>query len=181
MNLPSIQTAKLIGLGVAALCIAFGSYWITAEIYQGRIAALKLGYKQAETDAVNAAKEIQAKQFGVAMASAIKEAESQQKIVTVTQVITKEIPIHVSNNSKCPVTVGFLRVLDGAVHGVSPSDLPLAPGQSDDTCAAIDPRTLALNIVENYRFCVANSNQLTNLQQWVRDAGKASQDPRRKK
>jgi hypothetical protein len=171
---PHLRTIKLVGLAVAAIALVAGTAWVTAEVKQGEIERMKAGYAKAEAEAVRQALERQKIQAGIDLKAAVEEAQKQIEIVTVTHTITKEIPIHVPLASKCAVTVGFLRVLDAAVHGVTPAGLPLAAGQSDDSCAATDPRTLALNIVQNYRTCEANAQQLTSLQAWVTDTIKAS-------
>lgn len=161
--------AKLIAIGVAAIALVAATAWLTAQVYKGRIEAMKADYAKAETEAVRRALELQQAQAAIDLKAAVDEARAQREIVTVTETITKEIPVHVPVASKCPVTVGFVRVLDAAVLGVAPGSLSLPAGKSDESCADVDPRTLALNITANYRaVCEANAQQLTNLQAWVR-------------
>jgi hypothetical protein len=128
-----------------------------------------------EIAAVEAARKIQAAEDAVSLKSAVEEAKAQQQIVTRTETIVKEVPKYVPVASKCPVTVGFIRVLDAAVLGVSPADLPLPAGKSNDSCADIDAPAVATRIIANYSgVCEANARQLTSLQEWVRKIGEAS-------
>ena len=106
---------------------------------------------------------------------AVDEAKAQQQIATKTEIVVKEVPKYVPVASKCAVTIGFLRVLDAAVHGVDPANLPLPAGKSDESCADLDARALAVAVVRNYRdVCQANAQQLTSLQVWVRGIQEAS-------
>jgi hypothetical protein len=123
---------------------------------------------------VKAAAAIKKAEDQFSLQAAVDEAKKQAQIVTVTNTVTKEVPKYVPIGSKCPVTIGLLRVLDAAVLGVDPAQLPLGPGQSDESCADVDARTLALNIVANYGACQANAQQLTSLQAWVRGIIEAS-------
>lgn len=158
---------KIGGAVVLAAALVLGTAWITHRVDEGTIAKMKEDWAEAQTEAIDQAMKIQRAQDDVSLQAAVDEAASQQKIVTQTQIITKEVPIHVPAASKCPVTVGFLRVLDAAVLGSAAADLPLAAGQSDESCATTDARTLALNITANYSACRANAEQLGGLQSWV--------------
>lgn len=159
--------ASIMGiLGVVAL-LACGVQTLRLAWAEGAIEKMKAGYAKAETEAVRVALERQKLQNEVDKVAAVGEAKAQIRIVEVTHTITEKVPTYVPVSTKCPVTAGFIRVLDAAVLGVSPGDIPLPAGQSDDSCAAVDPRTLALNIVANYGACTANAQQLTSLQGWV--------------
>ncbi len=176
---PHLQTIKWVAIGVGILALVAGTAKVTADIYQGKIAEMKAGYIEAEKKAVELALARQKAQNEVDKNAAVNEAKAQNKIVEVTHTIREKVPVYVPTATKCAVTVGFVRVLDAAVLGVSPGDIPLAAGQSDDSCAAVDPRTLALNIVANYGACHANAQQLTSLQGWVTATIKASKDAAR--
>lgn len=178
---PHIAAIK-IGIAVLGIvAIAAGSAWATHQIDEAAYLKLEAKYKDAELAAVKAATAIQKAEDAVSLQAAVAEAASQQKIVTQTEIVTKEVPKYVPVASKCAVTVGFLRVLDAAVLGGSPADLPLAAGQSDESCATVDARTLALNIIANYGACKANAQQLTSLQAWAAAIGKVTKDAAAKK
>lgn len=159
-----------IGLGLVVVGTAVVTHRVDAAAYE----ALQLGYQKALAIAVAQTAEVQAAQDAISLAAAVAEAQAQQKIVTVTNVVTKEVPIHVPLNTKCPVTVGFVRVLNAVILGSGPSDLSYAPGQSDDACAGTDARALAANIITNYGSALSNAQQLTTLQKWVTDVIAAS-------
>lgn len=171
---PHAQAIKLAAIGVGLLALVASTAKVTADIYQGRIDELKLGYVEAEKKAVELALARQKAQNEIDKNAAVNEAEAQTTIVERTHTITEKVPVYVPVSTKCPVTAGFIRVLDAAVLGVSPGDIPLPAGQSDDSCAAVDPRTLALNIVANYGTCHANAQQLTSLQDWLKATTAAS-------
>lgn len=103
----------------------------------------------------------------VAIDLAGQQSVTQEKIVTRTMTITKEIPTYVKDTSDC-VTIGLIRVLDAAALGVDPATLVLAPGQFDETCAGIGARALAQSVVDNYGRARQNAAQLTDLQALAR-------------
>ncbi len=92
----------------------------------------------------------------------------QQKIVTETVYLTREIPEYVQDTSTC-ITVGLVRVLDAAARGTDPAAVTLAPGRFNETCAGIGSRALAESVVGNYGRARSNAAQLTGLQTWVCD------------
>lgn len=168
----AIGAAPWIIAGAATLgAVVMFALWKSAEA--GRESD-KVGYAKAEKAAVEKALERQKAQNDIDKTAAVSEAKAQTRIVEVTHTIREKVPVYVPTTTRCPVTAGFVRVLDAAVLGVSPADIPLAAGQSDDSCAAVDPRTLALNIVANYGACQANAQQLTSLQGWVTATIRAS-------
>lgn len=168
--MPSLQTIKLIValLGIAAVAIA--SSVVTSKVYQGKIATMEAGFAKAETAAAEQARALQKAEDAVSLQAAVAEATAQQKIITVTNTVIREVPSHVPLTSKCAVTVGFVRVLNDALfQGASTPGPTYAPGQPDDACAAISPRDLAVNIVGNYAAALGNAEQLGALQKWVKD------------
>lgn len=167
--MPSLQAIKLIAVLVVAAGIAIGSAWLTHAVDSAHLAKIEAGYAKAETQAAEISRLRQAAEDKVSLDAAVKEAAAQQQIMTVTNTVIREIPSHVPLASKCAVTVGFVRVLNAIILGGGTADLSYSPGQSDDACAATDPRTLALNIAANYTAALRNAEQLTALQSWVRE------------
>lgn len=97
--------------------------------------------------------------------AAVAEAKAQEKIVTRTQFIIKEVPRYVTasqDRSTC-VTYGLVRVLDAAALGTDPADLELPAGQSDDACAPVKASDLAASVAENYGTARQNAQQLDAL------------------
>lgn len=143
---------------------------------EGAVADLKLADKTAQIHALHAALALQKKQDAVTLAAALHEAAAQQKIVTQTVTMTKEIPVYVSPriDARDCIPYGLVRVLDSAALGADPASLSLPAGQFDDTCAPVKASDLAANVAANYGAARANAEQLGALQGWVRDAARAS-------
>jgi hypothetical protein len=165
--MPSLDTIKLIGAGLLALLLVVGTAVITHKVDSAALLQQQKDWQMAQTKAVEEAKALQAAQDKVSLDAAVAEAAAQQKIVTVTNTITREVPSHVQATAHGCITVGFVRVLNGAILGNGTADLSYAAGQPDDACADTDPRTLALNIVANYAAAAGNAEQLGGLQDWV--------------
>jgi hypothetical protein len=172
--MPSLDTIKLL-LAIAALAgVAIFSSVVTHKVDSAALLKQQSAWKDAELKAVNLAKQIQAAEDKVSLDAAVAEAKAQQQIVTKTITLTREVPIHVPLSSKCPVTVGFVRLLNAAILGQSTADLSYAPGKSDDACAPVDARALADNLLVNFAAANGNAEQLTALQAWVKNIIEAS-------
>jgi hypothetical protein len=164
MTIPGLPNPWLILGTVLAL---IGAYW------GGNIAGHRAerehweaAQAKATAAAVQAALERRDKEHAITLAAAVHDAQAQERVVTRTLTITKEIPRYVKDTAGC-ITVGLVRVLDAAVHGADPAELPLAPGQFDETCAPITASALAEAVVRNYGACHGNAEQLTGLQVWI--------------
>jgi hypothetical protein len=158
---------KLLAGALSLVGAAAASWWVTREVYVGRIAGLQRDYANAQAAAVEAAADQQERAHAVALAAALADAAAQERIVTRTLTITKEVPRYVKDTAGC-ITLGLVRVLDAAVHGRDLAELSLAPGEFDETCATVAATALAESIVRNYGICHANAQQLSGLQAWVR-------------
>lgn len=172
--MPSLDTIKLIGALLLAAGIAFGAAFVTHKVDQAALLKVENGYQVAQAAAVAQARAAQSAEDKVSLDAAVAEATAQQKIVTITNTITREVPNHVPLTSKCAVTVGFVRVLNAVILGNGASDVSYAPGKSDDACADLDARALAGSIIGNYASAIANGEQLAALQKWITDTIAAS-------
>lgn len=172
--MPTLDTIKLIAALVGAALIALTATIITHKVDQAALLKIEAGYKDAQIAAISQAKAVQAAEDKVSLDAAVAEATAQQKIVTITNTVTREVPNHVPLTSKCAVTVGFVRVLNAVILGNVTSDVSYAPGKSDDACASLDARALAGSIIGNYAAALANGEQLAALQKWVTDTIAAS-------
>jgi hypothetical protein len=155
----AVAAAALVGVGLA-------TWWATSTVYQGKIDSILAKYALAQAEAADLRREVESKRSAVTVASAIEQAEVQTVIVEKIVKVKEEIPIYVQDTSAC-ITYGLVRVLDAAVHGVGPAELPLPAGQSDDSCAPFGAVALARSVVHNYGLAHQNSGELTGLQQWV--------------
>ena len=84
------------------------------------------------------------------------------------QIITKEIPIHVTPtaNAACTVPAGFVRLHDAAAANepTGPS-----PGNPDAPAAGVALSDVAGAVADNYAACHANAAQVIGLQEYVRE------------
>lgn len=116
--------------------------------------------------AVNAKAVVQQKaQSDLALKSAVTEASAQERIVTQTRTVIKEVPTYVTpaQDARGCVTYGLVRVLDAASQGVGPADLGLPAGQSDDACSPLKASDLAAGVAENFGIARQNAQQLDGL------------------
>ena len=168
----------VIAAGFAAMVAGAGTGWTVHKVDHDAYVSLQLQDQRAQTAAVEKAKIIQSAQDTIVLASAVHEAQAQQKIVTETVTVTKEIPVHVSDRSNC-ITYGLVRVLDAAAAGTSVPAVGLAPGQPDDTCAPISWSAFAAEIADDYGSGRGNAEQLNALEDVVKkQAATAGPGPR---
>lgn len=153
-------------LGTAAIGAA-GAAYLTHAVMVGQIDSLKLANASATTAAVRSAAAQQHQIDGIALVDAVAEAQAQNHIVTQTQVVTKEIPVHVPTTVAC-VPLGLIRVLNDAALGRDPSVATDAPGQPDDACASVSWRSIAADLTDDYFAGNANAEQLNALESSVR-------------
>jgi hypothetical protein len=85
-----------------------------------------------------------------------------------TQVIQREIPTYVTpaTDRTFPLPVGFVRLHDAAASGVSAFP---AAGPADATAATIATSVATGVIVTNYGICHETAEQLSALQNWIRE------------
>lgn len=172
-----IQTYLIIGTVTLAVGAASGA-WVGYRIESGKVAAIRTADAEAETQAVKLADSNRAAQDAVTLASALSEAEAQEKVITVTQTITKEIPAHVPPAVDATVCVpyGLIRLLDASALQADPDSLSLPAGQSDGSCAPVKASALAQSVIANYGIAQSNAEQLTALQAWVLADQKAQEN-----
>lgn len=161
----------LISAAVAALLSGFSTWKITHDIYQGKVARMTLGYAEAEKKALAAQAARIERDNATTLAAAVAEGQVQISILRHTSVLKLEVPKYVTIDRPC-ITWGFVRLHDAAVHGVSPDELPLAAGQSNDQCAPVDAIVLAQTIADNYGVARANAEQLNALAQVTAKLGR---------
>lgn len=118
-------------------------------------------------------------------AFALSEAAISERVVTqyvdrvrvvhdTTVKIQREIPAYVPPivDARFAVPLGFVRVHDGAARGV-----PLGPpSPSDAASSGLAFSAVADTVAGNYGLCHETVEQLTALQQWVRDTAAAADE-----
>ena len=168
--LGGLQGYLIVG-AVSGLLAASGGIWLGYNIEYGKLAKLQLADAQAQVVAVNKAIDRRTAQDAAALKAAVSDAQAQQKIVTITQTITKRIPSHdtVLVEAHACIPVALERLLRATAAEADPDSLALAPGQSDDDCADLTVADVADWFAGYAGASEANAQQLTDLQQWVRD------------
>lgn len=110
-------------------------------------------------------------------AGAVAEARAKQQIISHTDTIIQEVPTYVTSTIDhlvpC-IPYAVVRVLDAAALTtpgalVSPGDLALPPGKSDDACTDIKASDLARSIVGNYGSALENAEQLNALEAKIKE------------
>lgn len=165
--------ATAVGAAAVAGYLAFS---ITNAYDQNTIKDLKLAdaaYLQKQTALVA---DVQKKQDAVSTAAAVAEANSQVRLTTAHDTVTKEIPTYVKDTSTC-ITFGLVRVLHAAAAGTDPAADTYTSGKPDDACAPVAWRSLAGDIADDYSNALKNAEQLTALQQWETDTTAAQTTP----
>lgn len=162
--MPTITIIKLCIAGLAVILSAGSSAYFIHQYDGAKLARVQAGYATAQLAADQASQKYV--QAIVARGDAISGAYATQRIQIETQTITniKEVTryVHETTVVGC-ITLGFVRVLDAAVLGVTPASLPLTPGSTDDTCSPLKAADLAGAIIENYGVARSNAAQLDAL------------------
>lgn len=158
--------AYLIGGAMLAIASFGGGFYLAHRIDASTLSDLKAQDAKARADAIQAASLALQKQDKAAMDAAVAEAESQQKIVTKTVTLTKEIPVYVTpaqDKSVCGLTVGLARILRAAAASTDPASLALTTGQHDDDCSDLTPSEVASWFTQYAAASQANAEQLNAL------------------
>jgi hypothetical protein len=157
----------LAAASVAALIAGSGVGHVVHRMDEGTIAAIKLADQKTQSQAIAAAAAIRGSQDQANLDAALAEAKAQAAITARTQIVTREITIHVPEIQPC-IPYGLVRLLDAAARGSDPADAPIAPGQSDDSCAPISWRAFAQDLASDYGIGRANAEQLNALEADIR-------------
>jgi hypothetical protein len=125
---------------VAAAVVAAGlSGYAVHRWDASTIAEMKLAAEQENLAAVTDAVRQQAIRDKAIHDADVAYAESQQKTVTVTQEIVRNVPkyITVQDDAACKLPDSFGRLLDAAQLGVDPDTLPTAATKPDGTASGL--------------------------------------------
>jgi hypothetical protein len=125
---------------VAAAVIAAGLSGYAVHRWDASIIAeMKLAAEQKEMASVTEAVRQQAIRDKAIHDADVSYAESQQKTITVTQEIVRNVPkyITVQDDAACVLPDNFGRLLDAAQLGVDPDTLPAAATKPDGTASVL--------------------------------------------
>ncbi len=101
---------------------------------------------------------------------AFKAGEAKGKAEAVTVTIIKKVPTYVSveTDRAFPVPCGLVRLHDAGALGVSPENISLPAGLTDDKACPVEDSLLATLIVENYGLYHTAEAQIAGLQDLAR-------------
>lgn len=124
--------------------LAGGAWWYSGHLGYERgasetQAAQKLALQTAIGDAQRLARTEQAKRDQITHDADVALARSEEKVRTVTQQVIRYVPtvITPSQDARCTLSLGFVRLLDAAGLGVAPTDLPNRSSEPDSTDSGI--------------------------------------------
>lgn len=119
-----------------------------------------IGYAKAVDVYAKQAKAADEKRDAVAPVVEAKHQEEVAKIVTVTKIILKEVPVYVKDTD-CPMSGGFRLLHDAAANGEvpDPAGIPdAAPAPAQD---------VASTVADNYGTCRVIRQTLIDFQDWA--------------
>jgi len=120
--------------GLAAIVAGYAAYSVTNAYEQNTIKEMKIADLQGVADAWKAGWERRDAQDAVTHAvdtdNANKQANINQNTGEIVRYVTKYIPAKA--DAACVLPNGFVRVLDAALTGVAPADLPGSAAEPDD-------------------------------------------------
>lgn len=149
-------------LGIALLGALAGYAWLTGQ----RIDAAETRATTAESSAAAARSDLAASQASEHIVT--KYVDRVQIVRERGATIIQKVPVYVTAqaDSHCIVPVGFVRLHDAAATSTT---LPDPAGPADAQPSGLALSTLAGTVVDNYTTCHATAENLTTLQDWVRD------------
>lgn len=168
-------------VAIAAIMAGSVTGYVVHRMDDATINSMKLADSQVQVKAVQLAEKMQATEDKEDLDAAVSEAAAQQKIITQTLTVTKEVQVHVPDTSHCNngPTFGLVRMLNAAAAvGPDPDTFPTTAGQSDDSCAPVSWRNFTQDLANDYGAGRQNAEQLNaleaNVTSLVSDANGAS-------
>lgn len=129
-----ISPYALGGIIVGTVIILGGDAWFS---YNAGYNKEKSVIEQMVADATQKAADAQKAQDTISLKAAVDAAQHQVEIHTVTQTITKRIPVYVAKTDACPVSPNYVRLWNDAVAGTDTLSAPaIKPNDAASTNAA---------------------------------------------
>lgn len=161
-GLPAIAW-KLIGIGVILLTLLGVGARLASIWYSPQIKGLQAQHQAA----VAKSHQLAVVTKRITVVSQRSEKAAQATLATQARVIKQKVYVHVHDPSPAHpvpcISWGMLRLHDAAVGGISPDDLALPVGQSDDACSPVAPSVFVAAVADNYAAARANAEQLDAL------------------
>ncbi len=108
-----------------------------------------------------------------------REQGAQVTIRTVYRTIHDEIPTYIDRTAvaACTVPTGYIRLFNAGARGIDPGQVPDPSGRSDESASGVDLDTVASFTLANDAIALANAEQLSALQDWIRSQAAAWGQP----
>ena len=160
---PGIQ-GILIAAALSALLAGAGAWKVTHTYDSAKYVTLQRDYATAQTRAIAAVQARDKAALAVNDAAVAENATVQNTITTHTVTLIQQVPhyVHETSVSNC-VPFGIVRVLDAQIYGVTPDQLPLPAGSTDDSCSPLGWPAVASALVADLGTCKQNAEQLNLL------------------
>lgn len=167
--LQNIKGYLLTGAVCLAAGLAGGGLLGTA-LKNGQIERIERNHAEEQTRAVRAALAQVQDQARVTTRSGQAAAENQARLETRYRILRQKVPVYVTRKADADLAVplGAVVLLDAAARGDDPDGVSFAAGQSYDTASELTLAQLIDSIVANYGLANANAQQLSDLQDWIR-------------
>lgn len=127
---------------------------------------------EAAQRASDQAREVEATNDQTSQDIGVKVEEAQTEIRYVTRTLIKEVPTYVTleADTRCPVPLGAVRMLDAAARG--DSEVALAPTESPDQASGIGLSGVVSSVVNNYGYTHELEAQVIGWQDWYEQVKK---------
>ena len=143
---PRLSAMKTLAVTILAFLAGVGAAWHVRDQMDARFQRAAIQY----------AAKVAVRQLAANKAIDTRVVAAQARVVTVTRIITEQVPVS--------VTPGFVRIHDAAAGGVPP--LPFGAGQSADAASGIGLSTVAETLTSNYAIANTCAVQLKGWQDW---------------
>lgn len=157
---------RMLLVGGAALILATAGAYVKGR-WDGE-GIMEAEYARAEAEAVKRVADAERKAEAITQDILSKHAEALQEIVIVRKIIEREVVRYVTPEADAlfTVPVGFVWLHDAAASG----RVPEAPGTagSPDAPSGVALSIIAGTVADNYGTCHQTTQQLIDLQSWVR-------------
>lgn len=164
----------LVIASVAAFALGFtGGYTYAWSRQEATIQRMRADEAKRQTAAVEAALAHERATRKITESVESSAAAVQERVRIVYRTITRKIPVHVTPeiDRRYPLPCGLVRVLDASAAGVDPDQVSCGPGVADDAPSDVTASEAGQNIAGNYGDARHNAEQLSALQDWVRQQG----------
>lgn len=162
-----------LNLVTAAVCLAVGGVaggQVVRLIKNGEISRLERDQAELQVRAIREAVARTQEQARITTQASQRAAENQAKVEIRYHTLRQKVPVYVTReaDARAVVPLGAIRLLDAAAAGADPDGVSFAAGKSHDVAAGVELSTLVGVVVANYGVANANAQQLSDLQEWIR-------------